>query len=85
MERESFTELLWATIHLKEELAARGSFHDLPASDVTHLVADASRVYKDLSERWVEYLAYLKSTYPYLYSFALRNNPFHEGHSVIVK
>jgi voltage-gated potassium channel len=85
LERESFTELLWATIHLKEELAARSSFQDLPASDISHLVADASRVYKDSAVRWADYMTYLKSTYPYLYSFAVRNNPFHEGHSVIVK
>lgn len=85
LEHESFTELLWATIHLREELAARDSLQDLPQADMTHLLNDAKRVYLQLMRRWVDYMRYLKNSYPYLFSLAVRNNPFDERRSPTVR
>lgn len=85
LEHESFTELLWATIHLREELGARNSFQDLPQTDIAHLLNDSIRVYRLLTSRWVEYMRYLKNAYPYLFSLAVRKNPFNEKRSPIVK
>ena len=45
LEHERFTDLLWAVSHLAEELAARGSFDNLPATDLAHLGGDIRRVY----------------------------------------
>jgi voltage-gated potassium channel len=85
LEHESFTELLWAAIHLREELSARNNLHDLPQTDIAHLVGDSKRVYVLLVKRWVDYMRYLKNAYPYLFSLAIRNNPFDEKHSPIVR
>ena len=85
LEHESFTELLWATIHLREELVARNSFEDLPQTDNAHLLNDSVRVFSLLTTRWVDYMRYLKNAYPYLFSLAVRNNPFNEKRSPIVK
>jgi voltage-gated potassium channel len=84
LEHESFTEILWATLHLREELFARKSFHDLPETDISHLVGDSKRVYVLLARMWVNYMRYLKNAYPYLFSLAVRNNPFDEKRSPIV-
>jgi voltage-gated potassium channel len=85
LEHESFTELLWATIHLREELVARNAFQNLPETDIDHLLNDAIRVFRLLTRRWVDYMHYLKDAYPYLFSLAVRNNPFNEKRSPIVK
>lgn len=84
-EHESFTELLRACYHLGEELRARGNLAGLPVSDVAHLVRDARRVYALLALGWSDYTHYLKRGYPYLFSLALRMNPFEERSSPVVK
>lgn len=45
LEHEEFTDLLWATFHLLEELTYRHDFSRLPKSDLDHLVGDLNRVY----------------------------------------
>ena len=85
IEHEGFTELLRATVHLREELSVRDSFEGLPQTDVTHLTNDAKRVYSLLVGRWVDHMRYLQKAYPYLFSLALRNNPFDEKRSPIVR
>lgn len=76
LEHESFTDQLWAVFHLTEELAHRSRLDDLPASDYTHINGDIKRVYLSLIMEWLAYLKHLKSDYPYLFSLALRLNPF---------
>ena len=83
-EHESFTDLLLALSHLTEELKARGDLSALPPSDKSHLSADIQRVYSQLIVEWIKYMEYLKLHYPYLFSLALRKNPFDESASVIV-
>ncbi len=84
-EHESFTDLILAVTHLDEELRARDSLTSLPATDLAHLQGDINRAYLRLVPEWVRYMDYLQKHYPYLYSLALRKNPFDENASVIVR
>ena len=83
-ERGLFTELLRATLHLRDELILRKNLSDSPDSDLEHLANDAKRTYAALTVEWVEYMCYLKNKYPYLFSLALRTNPFAKSRSPIV-
>lgn len=85
IEHDSFTPLLQALYHLAEELMARDNLSGLPRSDCAHLSGDINRVYRLLILEWLTYMQYLKHNYPYLFSLAMRQNPFDEGASVIVK
>lgn len=85
LEHESFTDLLRAVFHLTEELAYRKNVMQLPETDNAHLTGDIKRIYDLLVDQWLDYMKYLKDNYPYLYSLALRTNPFDEEASPIVK
>jgi len=85
LEHESFTDSLRSTLHLAEELDHRKSFADLPNSDLLHLAGDIKRAYKHMVSQWLAYMQHLNRNYPYLFSLALRTNPFDEGASPVVK
>lgn len=85
LEHESFTDLLRAVFHLTEELERRGSLTELPASDLEHLTGDIRRVYGMLVRQWLDYMHYLQKNYPYLFSLAMRSNPFDEEASPVVR
>jgi len=85
LDHESFTELLWAIIHLRDELMARHTLTGLPETDIEHLANDSQRAYNYLVRQWVQHLQHLKRQYPYLFSLSLRTNPFSENPSSIVK
>jgi hypothetical protein len=85
LEHEKFTGLLMAVFHLTEELENRRNFKELPDSDLTHLSGDIKRAYTSLVDEWVDYMHYLKENYPYLFSLAMRTNPFDKTASPIVK
>jgi len=76
LEHETFTELLRAVFHLTEELENRDDLKKLPAADYAHLKVDIERVYVLLINEWLQYMEHLMNNYPYLFSFALRVNPF---------
>jgi hypothetical protein len=76
LEHESFSELLWAVFHLTEELASRNAFNDLPETDLQHLSGDIKRAYVLLISQWLTYMQHLQDDYPYLFSLAIRTNPF---------
>jgi hypothetical protein len=84
LEHESFTDVLLAITHLSEELASRPSLKDLPQIDLMHLQGDIKRVYGFLVHEWLDYMKYLKVNYPYLFSLAMRTNPFDETASPIL-
>ena len=84
LEHDRFTDLLWATFHVTEELEARPSMKDLPPPDLEHIRNDIRRVYDYLMVEWVYYVEHLKSNYPFLYSLVARTNPFKEHASAIV-
>lgn len=76
LEHESFTDLLWAIFHLGEELLARKDLAHISDKDLEHLEGDIKRAYGYLIEQWLEYMKHLKANYPFLFSLALRTNPF---------
>jgi hypothetical protein len=84
LEQEAFTEQLWAVFHLTDELYYRSELTSLPHSDYQHLAVDAQRAYRALSLEWLKYMAHLLKRYPYLFSLALRTNPFDPSASPII-
>ena len=85
LEHESFTEVLWAVFHLADELQARETFQELPEADIRHLAGDAQRVYGKLAQQWLEYMKHLQGSYPYLFSLAMRLDPFNRNATPIVQ
>jgi hypothetical protein len=83
-EHDRFTDLIHAVFHLSEELIARGEFGGLPKSDYDHISVDMNRVYSQLVIEWLVYMQHLKKKYPYLFSLAMRTNPFDTNASPIV-
>jgi hypothetical protein len=75
LEHERFTELLWAVLHVADELAARDSLTDLGAADLDHLGLDIGRAYTQLVRQWLDYMEHLSRHYPFLYSLAVRTSP----------
>ena len=85
LEHESFTDLLWAVFHLAEELCFRKDIVTISDNDRDHIARDTTRAYKRLVRQWLQYINHLKNSYPYLFSLALRTNPFDESASVEVQ
>ena len=84
LEHESFTDLLRAIIHLKDEFFYRSDLRKLPESDYKHLSGDMQRAYRRLIYQWLDYMIYLKKNYPYLFHLAVRTNPFDPEASPVV-
>ncbi len=84
LEHQSFTGLLQSVFHLTEELERRKNLDALPAADIEHLAGDINRVYRLISGEWLSYMKYLKNNYPYLFSLAIRTNPFDENASAVI-
>jgi hypothetical protein len=84
-EHEGFTDVLRAVFHLTDELERRKTEASLPDTDVEHLRGDFSRVYERLVPAWVRYMDYQRVNYPYLYSLAVRTNPFNPEATAVVK
>ncbi len=76
LEHETFTNALRAVFHMTEELQYRKALETISDADLAHLNGDVSRAYGLLIGEWVSYLGYLKNNYPYLFSLAIRTNPF---------
>lgn len=85
MEHEAFTEVLRAVFHLNEELKNRTDLHTLPESDLTHLKEDIRRAYSHMTLSWLDYMQYLQNEYPYLFSLAVRLDPFSEHQDATVR
>ena len=76
LEHESFTDMFLAVSHLCEELSMRKNLTNISATDTRHLAGDMKRAYTALVIEWLSYMRHLKKEYPYLYSLAVRTNPF---------
>jgi hypothetical protein len=85
LEHENFTDLLWAVFHLAEELSHRVSVEGLPDTDYGHLSGDIKRAHRLLVREWLSHMEHLKADYPYLFSLAIRTNPFDPQASVEVR
>jgi hypothetical protein len=84
LEKEEFTGLINAILHLDEELEHRQKLDLVTNSDFAHLNGDMQRVYEKLVYEWVYYLRYLNKHYPYMITLIIRTNPFDETASVYV-
>jgi hypothetical protein len=78
LEHDQFTDLLWATTHVAEELEIRTSMPKLPEDDQKHVSIDIERMFGNLMAQWLAYAEHLKSSYPYLFSLVSRTHPFQE-------
>ena len=85
IEHDAFTELMQALFHLAEELRVRDRLTGLPETDLAHISGDINRVYGLLTREWIVYMQHLRANYPYLFSLAMRTNPFDAGASPIVR
>jgi hypothetical protein len=85
LEHDAFTDLLWAVLHVADELAHRPNLENLPDADRSHLVVDIERAYKLLIVEWIAYVKHLKDDYPYLFSLAVRTNPFDPNATIEVR
>ena len=85
LDHEYFTDLLRAVFHLAEELTYRDDLKQLPNTDQAHIAGDMKRAYHLLVHQWLDYMEYLKVNYPYLFSLAMRTNPFDRQASPIIK
>ena len=85
LEKEEFTNLINAILHLDEELEHRKDLALVNDADFGHLNGDMKRVYEKLVYEWVYYLRYLNKHYPYMIALIIRTNPFDEDADVYVK
>ena len=85
LDKEEFTSLTNAILHLDEELAHRKDLSLVTDADFGHLNGDMNRVYTILVREWVYYLRYLNKHHPYMIALVIRTNPFDEDASVYVE
>ena len=85
LEKEEFTGLINAILHLDEELEHRSDLALVNDADFGHLNGDMQRVYEKLVYEWVYYLKYLYKHYTYMIALIIRTNPFDETADVYVK
>lgn len=84
-EHDTFTDTLLGVCHLSDELALRKDLNDIPAADLAHLSIDIKRAYHGIIKEWILYIAHIKKEYPFLFSLALRSNPFNEKSSIVIE
>ena len=85
LEKEEFTGLITAILHLDEELEHRKDLALVNDADFGHLNGDMQRVYDKLIHEWIYYLKYLYKHYPYMIALIVRTNPFDADADVYVK
>jgi hypothetical protein len=66
-------------------LSCRGDFARIPQSDCASLVGDTRRAFVSIVAERLNYMRHLKRDYPYLFSLALRTNPFNHDASPEVR
>ncbi len=85
LEHETFTDLLMTVFHLQEELHLRKDLANAPDPDREHLLEDMQRAYGYLLRQWLLYMQHLQANYPYLFSLAVRTNPFDKKATPVVQ
>jgi hypothetical protein len=85
LEHESFTDVLRSVFHLAEELKYRSDLQNLPETDLAHLKGDIKRAYSCMTLSWLDYMQYLKAEYPYLFSLAVRLDPFNVNRDICIR
>jgi hypothetical protein len=69
----------------KTEGYSKSSIKQLSKNDCNHIAGDIKRAYNLLVFGWLSYMKYLKDNYPYLFSLAIRLNPFDENATAEIK
>lgn len=85
IEHEEFTDLLQAVSHLKEECLYRKDLNQIIETDCSHLCIDLSRAYQHLALQWIIYVEHLQTSYPFLFSLAVRYNPFFKSDAEVLE
>jgi len=85
LEHDTFSDLLWSVFHLTEELESRADIKTLSETDIKHLANDIRRAYVLLTSEWLDYMNHLREKYPYLFSLAMRTNPFNPSATAEIK
>ena len=85
LEKEEFSKLLTAILHLDEELEHRPDLSKVTDVDFNHLNGDMERIYNILIHEWIYYLRYLNKHYPYMIALLIRTNPFDANADAYVK
>lgn len=85
LENESFSQLLLSAFHVTDELSYRNELGHLSLADHEHLSHDIQRAYVLLIMEWLSYMDHLRTAFPYLYSLAVRMNPFNPNASPEIK
>ncbi len=85
IEHETFSDLIMSLTHAEQELANRKDLNQLKDKDHAHLMTDIERAQKLLLLEWLIYMNHLRKSYPFLYSFSLRTNPFDPDAEVEIK
>lgn len=67
LDHETFTDLLWAVLHLREELYSRMDLQ-VSQADRQHILMDSKRVFDLYLENWGQYCEYVRKEYPYYYN-----------------
>jgi len=62
--------------HLTEELMRRRSVRHLRSRDAEHLANGVKRAYSLIAKQWVSCTRHLSRASPYLFSLAVRTDPF---------
>jgi hypothetical protein len=83
-EHDTFTDSLLAVSHLSDELSLRKNIDQMPAADLNHLLVDIKRAYNSLILEWLLYMKHIRKEYPFLFSLAVRSNPFNRNSSVVI-
>lgn len=83
-EHDSFSLMLRSLYHLVEELGYRVNLEQLPESDIKHLENDIKRAYISVLFVWLNYLEHLNQNFDYMFSLAIRTNPFVSDISVVI-
>lgn len=76
LENQTFNDLLWMLLHLREELIYHKDITYITREDFDHVIGEIKRVYSLLINEWLLYMRHLKGNYPQLFSLAMRINPF---------
>jgi hypothetical protein len=85
VEHETFTDLIMSLSHAEQELSSRKNLLELNDNDYRHLMVDIERAYQLLLVEWLLYMNHLRKSYPFLYSFSIRTNPFDPDAEVEIK
>ena len=53
--------------------------------NILYVFSDMQRAYSLLTREWLRYIEHLKNSYPYIYSLAVRLNPYKGGASPVIE